>query len=457
MMGTDIAIRDEKKVYGKIVRLTLPIVVQNLLSALVSSADVVMLTEEGQSAISAVSLAAQYTNLLFMVFYGLGTGISMLASQYWGKRDIRAVELVQGIALRFSVLAACAFFLCAQLAPQWVMRMFTDEEELIVLGVAYLRAGSWSYLFWSVSDVYLSTLRSVGRVTVSTVLSTVALVLNVALNAVFVFALGMGVAGVGWATSISRGIALMACAAVSMRSGDVKMHLHLMFARSADLLRDFVKMAIPALLNDVVWSVGFTMYSVILGHLGSDAVSANAVVVVIRNFATVMCYAFGSASTIWLGQLIGSGHMEYARKDATRLIYLTVASSIAGSVLIALSYPIAMVYARDFAHLTETATHYLSVMILINIVYVWGTAINTIFIAGIFRAGGDSRFGFVCDTVDMWAYAVPLGMLAAFVVKLPPLWVYVLICTDEFVKWPWVFKHYKSMRWLKNITRASYE
>ena len=92
-------------------------------------------------------------------------------------------------------------------------------------------------------------------------------------------------------------------------------------------------------------------------------------------------------------------------------------------------------------------------MLLICSYYVMGAAVNTSLIAGVFRAGGDSRWGFICDTIDMWGYGVPLAFLSAAVLRLPPLWVYFLMCTDEFVKWPWVIAHYKSKKWLKNITR----
>ena len=107
----------------------------------------------------------------------------------------------------------------------------------------------------------------------------------------------------------------------------------------------------------------------------------------------------------------------------------------------------------EFADLTENAHKYLKYMLLINSYYIMGGAVNATLIAGVFRAGGDSRFGFICDTIDMWVYAVPLGFIAAFLLKLPVMAVYFLLCTDEFVKWPWVFKHYRSMKWLKNITR----
>ena len=128
---------------------------------------------------------------------------------------------------------------------------------------------------------------------------------------------------------------------------------------------------------------------------------------------------------------------------------LTVITGAIGGVLVLLATP----FVLHFAKLSETAMHYLKYMLLINTYYIMGAAVNTTLIAGVFRAGGDSRFGLICDVIDMWVYAVPLGFLAAFVFKLPVLWVYFLLCTDEFVKWPWVIRHYRSGKWLKNITR----
>ena len=113
---------------------------------------------------------------------------------------------------------------------------------------------------------------------------------------------------------------------------------------------------------------------------------------------------------------------------------------------------IASPFILRFASVSETAAGYLKVMLAINTYYIMGAAVNTTLIAGVFRAGGDSRFGLICDTIDMWCYAIPLGFLAAFVLKLPPMVVYFLLCTDEFVKWPWVLGRYRSKKWLKNIT-----
>ncbi len=446
---------ESQRFYQKIGKLVVPIVVQNLLSAAVNSADVVMLNYVGQSSISAVSLAAQYSSILFMVYYGLGTGATMLCAQYFGKGDMRAIQAVEGIALRFSILISALFAGCALAAPGWMMRIFTDDAELIEVGSSYLRCLSVCYLIWGVTEVYLAVLRSIGRVLVSTVLNVLAFAFNILLNAVFIFGLfgapKWGAMGVAIATSLSRLIELAGCLLVSRTSHDVKLDLRYLFLRNKLLFGDFVRLSLPAMGNDVIWGTAFSMYSVILGHLGSDAVAANSFVTVVRNFGTILCFGIASAGGILLGNVIGEDRLEEARRDAKRLMKLTVISGAIGGLIVLAATPLVLHY----ADVTDQARHYLKYMLLINTYYVMGAAVNTMLIAGTFRAGGDSRFGFICDTVSMWCYAVPLGFFSAFVLKLPVLWVYFLMCTDEFIKWPWVLKHYRSGKWLKNITREN--
>lgn len=441
--------------YRAIFHLALPIMIQNLFSAAISSVDVLMLNSVGQSAISSVSLAVQYSNILFSVYYGLGTGATMLCAQYWGKGDLRAIEKVEGIALRFSVLISSLFAFPAMFIPELMMKVFTNDPELIGLGAAYLRIVSISYLCWSVSDIYLSVLRSIERVKTSTALNVGALLLNIVLNAVFVLGLfgspKMGVRGVALATTLSRLTQLVACFLVSAASRDIKIHLGNMFRKGGVLMQDFIRLSLPALGNDIVWGVAFSMYSVIMGHMGTDMVAANSISAVVRNFGCVMCFGIASASGIYVGKEIGAGHLEDAETGGVLSLRLTVAAGALGGILVGLATPLIL----RFASVSDTAAGYLKIMLLINTYYIMGAAVNTTLIAGLFRAGGDSRFGLICDTIDMWVYAVPLGFLAAFVFKLPPMVVYFLLCTDEFVKWPWVLSHYRSKKWLNNITREN--
>ncbi len=454
--------KDNKKgLYNKLFVVALPIVFQNIIDAGVSSADVLMLNYVGQSSISAVSLANSLVGILFMFLFGIGTGIAMLSAQYYGKGDLKTIEKVEGIGLKFALsIAVIGATLCVVM-PKTLMRIYTNVDNLVEIGAGYLVIIAPGLIFWAVSAVYMAILRCIGKVTTATVLEAVALVVNVGLNAVFIFGLfgapKLGVVGVAIATTISRFLQLVGCIIVSefMKPG-VKLTFLTMFKRYPLLEHDFITMALPAIGNDLAWALAFSAYSAILGHMenvGDDAVAAYSIVNVVRNLGTVLCYGIGSASGIIVGQILGEGNREEGIAAGHLCLRLSVITGIIGGIFVLLITPIVL----KVADLTPTAMDYLKFMLLVNTYYICGTSVNTCLIAGVFRAGGDSKFGFWCDIIDMWVYAVPLGLFAAFVLKLPVKWVYFLLCTDEFVKWPWVFKNFYSHKWAKNITRDNIE
>ena len=443
---------NDRETYRLIFITALPIVLQNILESAVSSADVVMLNYVNQAALSAGSLATQYSSDFFMFIYGIGTGVTMLASQYWGKGDRTSVEAVRSMGLRYSVLLSALFAMLCLVIPVPMMKIFTSDPELIELGAQYLRIVAPGYVFWSATSVYSSILRSTGNVGMATAIESVPLFGNVILNAVFIFGLfgapKLGLAGVALATLLSRILGFITALAAAGKA-NVGLSFRGIFRKYGDLHRDFITMSLPAIANDVSWGVGFSMYSVVLGHLGSDVVAANSIVSVVRNLSLVICYGIGSASLVILGNMLGDNRIEEAKSTSRTMLRLTAAAGVlSGITVFFLIKPVAL-----FAQVTDTARDYLHFMMLVNTVYPMGAAINTLLIAGVFRAGGDSRFGFKCDTIDMWCYGVPLAFISAFLLKLPVKWVYLLMCTDEFVKWPWVFRRYYSFRWAQNITR----
>ena len=445
--------KNERQAYAYIIGLTIPIVIQNIFNSAVSSADVLMLNSVGQDAISAVSLATQYSNILINIFMGLGSGVAMLCAQYWGKQDIPTVEKVQGIGLRFTILVSLLFSVFSLFLPELMMKIYTNDSHLISLGADYLRIVGIGHLFWGIAEIFFYTMRSIERVKICTYINVFTLLLNIGLNAVFIYGLfgapKLGVVGVALATTISRIVQFVICFVMSHFSSTAKLRLSAVFEKNSILLQDFIHLSLPALINSLVWSVAFSMYTSIMGHLSSDVVAANSVASVVRNFGAVFCYAVAGSSGIYIGKSIGAGKMEQAKADSKRAMVLMFITGLLGGIIIFAVSPLVL----QITNLTEVAMRYLKIMLYINSVYVMGSAVNGTMITGIFRAGGDSKFGMICDFIDMWLYAVPLGLLAAFVLKLPPMIVYALLCTDEFVKWPWVFKHYKSGKWMKNITR----
>ena len=436
-----------------ILRLAVPIVLQNIVTTAVNSADVIMLGFVGQDALSAGSLANQVMFILNLVYTGISSGVIMLAAQYWGKKDTKTIEHIMGIGMQLSMFISSMFFIMAFFFPHILMRIFTNDINLITAGIPYLRMVSFSYLFMSFSQVYLCAMRSIERVHFSTVTNAVALILNIIFNAVFIFGLfgapKLGILGVALATVIARGVEFTICVIDNFIPKAIHFHIKNILEVNKILFFDFMKYSLPAFGNEIVWGVAFSMYSVIMGHLDSDIVAANAVVVVARNLGTVACFGIADAGAIILGKSIGSGNTDTIKSDSSHFVKITSMSAVVGGIVIFLLRPVFF----TMADLTPTAQSYLSIMLFINMYYIVGQAFNTAMICGVFRSGGDSKWGFFCDIIDMWCYSVLLGFISAFVLKLPPMWVYFLICTDEFVKIPFVYKHYKSYKWLKNITR----
>ena len=444
---------EAKTFYKDLRNVVTPMAIQNLISAAVNSADVIMLGYIGQTAIAASALAGNVAFILFMVSTGLSSGLVMLGAQYWGKKDTESIKTLLGIGLRICCSVEFIVALVAAFYPRILMLIFTKDEALILEGCKYLRAVSFSYVCLSFSQMFQAAFKSIERVKIVTIASTTSLCLNIFLNAVFIFGLlgipKMGILGVGIATSIARFIEMSICLIYAHLQKDVRFSVLCAFRKSKILTKDFFKYSLPAVGNELVWGSAFAMYSVILGHLGEDIVAANSVVGTVRQLGTVLCFGLAYGGAIVVGKNIGSGNMDLAERNASRLARITILSGVLGAVLIVCLYPVLPYIAK----LNETAAHYRNVILFMNTYSIIGASINTVLICGIFRAGGDSKFGFVADTINMWCISVPLGLLAAFVFKFPPLWVYFVLYLDEFEKMPFVIRHYFKKGWLKNITR----
>ncbi len=444
---------ESKRFYQSLMALVLPITLQNFITNAVNSADVFMLGYVGQTELSAVSLANQFQFLLSGVFFGISSAVVMLASQYWGKKDTDSIQAVMGIAIKIAFVITGLLAIGSVCMPETLMRIYTDNETLISIGTSYLRIVGMSYVCMSFSQVYLCALRSMERAQISTAISAVALLSNIVLNAVFIFGIGgapkLGVIGVAVGTTTARVLELLLCLADAVRGKIFRINLKIMFGKHKMLFADFCKYSIPALINDFAWTLAFSMYSVIMGHMNADVVAANSVVSTVRNLCMIMGFALGSGASVLLGIEIGEGRIEDARRDARKSCYVTLVVGIATGILILLLRPLVFMCFS----LTDRAAGYLNIMLWISSYYVVGQAMNTLLISGVFRAGGDSKFGMICDIIVMWGISVPLGFLCAFVWNLPPMAVYFILCLDEFWKIPAVYIHYKKFGWLKDITR----
>jgi len=447
--------REEIRIfYRKLFRLGLPMALQSLMAALVGASDTFMLGFLDQDALSAVSLATQVTFVLSLFTTAIAIGETVLAAQYWGKKDKYAVEQVLAVSMKGSVVVSVLFFGAAMFAPELLMRIFTDETRLIALGSPYLRIVSWSYLFSGISQAYLTAMKNTDRVVKSTLYSSSAVVLNILLNAVYIFGFAgipaMGICGAAIATTLAKGIELLLCLRESMRKELVHIRLSYLISTDKILSADFYRYTLPVLANEIVWGCGVAMFSVILGHMGSDAVAANSVAIILKNLIICLSIGVGNGSGIIVGNELGKGETNLAKKYGSYLCRTAlVLGIVSGFVLLALRPLVLLLFS---ARLTLQAQSYLNGMLFISAYYVLGISINHTVISGIFSAGGDTRFGFVCDAVNMWAVIIPVGFLLAFVFEVPVMAVYFWLNLDEFIKMPVEYFHYKKYKWVRNLT-----
>lgn len=261
----------------------------------------------------------------------------------------------------------------------------------------------------------------------------------------------MEVKGAAIATVISKAVELIWTIAVMTQKDNLKIRLKYIFGNDKHLTHDYFKYALPVIGNQLAWGMGFTMYSVILGHLGSDATAANSIANIIKNLIICVCQGVANASAVMVGEKLGKGEADTAKEYGSKLCRISLISGIVSGVVILCIIP----FVPLFTSISSTAQHYLRIMLVVCSYYVVGKAMNMTVIGGIFPAGGDSRFGFKCDTITMWCVTVPIGLLFAFLLRMPVIVVYIAINIDEIIKLPAVYKHYKKYLWLNNLTNQS--
>jgi putative MATE family efflux protein len=435
--------------------LVVPIALQNLISAAAISVDVVMLSMVNQFVMGAVSLAGQVTFVLTLFYFGLATGAGILTAQYWGKKDIKAIQFVLNIAVLFSVSISILFFVASLSIPGVLMRMLTNDPELIRYGALFLRAVGFSYLAMGFSQMYLSVIKSMENARLTATISSVCLVVNIALDALVILILFPGqpekaITGVALSTVCARFVELGWCIVLSLTRGHVRFYLPGRKYLEQNLLKDYLKYTLPVQGNYIVWGGALTATAAIIGHVSVDLVAANSIASAVRNLAIVFCAGIASGGAVLIGKYLGSNDKARAKRAGDRInLYALIFGILAGATILLLK-PLVF----HFVDLNNAARGYLDGMLYICAYYCIGKSLNSTNIGGIFPAGGDPKFGFWCDTIVMWGIILPFSYLGAFVWHFQPVLLYAVICLDEVIKLPVALIRYYQYKWLNNITRV---
>ncbi len=434
--------------------LAFPIALQNLINTAVTTADVVMLGKVGETALSSGSLAGQVQFVMSLMVFGMTSGASVLTAQYWGKKELKTIEKVFSMTLCFVLTAGGLFFLASELFPEQIMHIFSSEQEVIKGGASYLRIVAFSYPLSAFCTGYLYLMRSIERAKIGTAVFACSLVANVIMNAVFIFGLlgapAMGVRGAALATFLSRCLEFVIVVFYMWKiNRQVRIRRGYFFHWDRLLLKDFLVLSIPVVLNETLWGAGMSANAAILGQLGSPAAAANSVVRVIRELVMVMSIGLSAATSVLVGKAIGEKKLDMAKTYARRMVLLSIVmTSCASAVMFSLRHVI-----TDALTLGPTAKEYLLFMLAVLAVYNLCQSVTCPVIVGVLRAGGDTRFGLILEGSALWVGSILMGWIGAFILHLPVRTVFALLMLDEFIKLPFAAWRYRSKVWLKDVTR----
>ena len=438
--------------YKKSAAIAIPIALQSMITIGVNMMDTIMVGRLGENALSAVSLANQFIILFQICCMGMGMGAAVLTARFWGRKDLRSLKQAITIMLRFCLLFATAFALVTLTIPRGILSLYSNEEPLLTLGTVYFR---WSVPAYWLTGLALTTtlvLRSVGQTRIPLLTSIAAFFVNVGANYIFIFgkfgAPAMGVAGAALGTLISR---ILECGIILgyflFFDKVVVYRLRDLFCSCQGLLGEYLRISLPVLVSDALLGLGNNAVAVVMGHIGSAFVAANAITTVTQQLSTTFTQGISQASCIVIGHTLGEGDAERAQREGVTFLALGFAIGVlAGGIITLISGPVIHMY-KVSAETEEIARQ---LMLAVAFIVIFMSS-NNIMTKGVLRGGGDTRFLMVADILFLWVVSIPVGALAGLVLHLPPFWIYVCLKLDQIIKAFWCVTRLRSRKWIKAI------
>lgn len=338
------------------------------------------------------------------------------------------------------------------------MHIFTSDAEVIAEGAKYLRIVGLSYMFMAVTQVYLNIMRSIERVVIATVVYFVSLIVNICINAVLIFGLfgapRLEIVGAATGTLCARITeTLLVLLYAKFKNDLVKIRVRNLIHIDKVLFSDYIRYSMPVVLNELMWGLGASCNTAVIGHLGSEAVAANSVAQVARQLAQVVVFGISNATAIWLGKTLGERKKEYAKAYANRFVGLSlILGTLGGGMILILGSVV-----KGMLTLSAQSQEYLGFMFFVMSYFVIAQAVNTTMVCGVFRSGGDTRFGLYMDVLTMWGGSILIGAVAAFVFHAGVPVVYAILMSDELIKVPICIWRYRKQMWLNDVTREKEE
>jgi len=415
--------------------------------------DTVMIGRLGTAEIAAVGLGNQVFFLFTMILFGVCSGAAVFTAQYWGKRDIAGIRKNTGLALLIVVAIGAVFTAACMAAPRFIIALYSNDEAVIELGAAYLKAVAPCFIPFAVSFLYTIIMRTIEKVKLSMITTLIALSVNVVLNYLFIFGAGpipaMGVVGAAIATVIARIIELVILVSVSYgKKYAIAGSPQELFGFDPAFAARFFVITLPVIVNELLWSLGITMQNVILARTGTDAIAAFNITNTVSQLAWVVFIGLGNGAAVLIGKKIGEGSEDTARDYASRItIFAPLVAAVIAVFLIPLSWTLPYLF-----NVNANVFSIISVMFVILTLSYPFRAFNMAMVIGVSRAGGDTVFCMVYDIFFMWLLALPLAAAASFVFHAPVWIIYLCLASEEPLKMLIGLARLRSGKWLNNVT-----
>ncbi|MCC8141131.1 MAG: MATE family efflux transporter [Lachnospiraceae bacterium] len=444
----------DREFYRTFFRMLVVVALQNVVAYSVNMADNIMLGNYNQEALSGAATVNQVYFMVQAFALSIGNALVVLASQYWGKKQTEPIRTLTGIALKLGLIISAITLVICGFFPDLLLRLFTNSPEIIAEGKSYLMLVMWSFALFTITSILMAALRAVETVNISFYISIASLIVNVSINYMLIFGKfgfpEMGIRGAAIGTLIARGLELIIILIYLARI-DKKLNLFSggMWRFNRELRHDYVKVAIPVMSTQVLWSVSVPVQTAILGHLSADAIAANSVATTFYQYLKVIVQAMSSVAAVLIGKSIGEGKMARIRSDARSLTVICVLMGVVlGVALIVLRGPLLSLY-----NLNDEATQLALRLILVMGFVMIGMSYQMPVSFGIIQGGGDTQFTMKLNLISMWCIVMPLSFMAAFWWKLPVVLVVIVIQSDQIFKGLPVFIHFRKYTWIKTLTR----
>ncbi|MDD5621956.1 MAG: MATE family efflux transporter [Actinomycetota bacterium] len=445
-----------KEFIPKLIAIASPIILQNFLTSTLNFLDVFMVGQLGEGEVAGVGIANQIHFLFLMFIFSIATGAAVFTAQYWGRKDIKNILSHLGIGITFALIFSAAFTIVTLLFPGALIRLFSNDPQVIELGTQYIRIIAISLILTSISIIYSTILRSTENVKFPMVASLIGLIANTVLNYLLIFGKfgfpGLGVRGAAIATVIARSVEFCIILGFTyLKKYPIAASLKNIFNYSKEMLRKYIRIWAPVMGQSVGWALGYSMYSVIYGHISTAALAAYNIACSIERISLLLFMGLASACAIMVGNRIGAGEEYKARDYSRNFLFISVGFSI----IIAVTLIFVRGYIVSFYNLSEQSNRYLYYLLLVISCIMLLRVMNIIFQNGILRAGGDTLFSMINELGGIWVVGVPLAAVAAFVLKLPVYYVMAIAATEELVKMIAGFYRFLSNKWIHNLTKKT--